>query len=37
MTETWTHTMNWFCMNIGCPNCPYRKGYLCFYEDEVKE
>ena len=34
MTE-YTHTLNWFCINIGCPNCPYRRGTWCF-EKEIK-
>jgi len=37
MTETWTHTMNWYCINIGCPKCPFRQGNLCTYEKELKE
>ena len=31
MTETWTHTANWYCRNVGCPRCPYRRDYMCFY------
>lgn len=33
MTETWTHTPNWYCLNVGCPRCPYRREYWCFYGD----
>ena len=30
-TVTYTHTPNWYCLNIGCQKCPYRRGYMCFY------
>lgn len=36
MTD-YTHTANWFYMNIGCPRCPYRQEYCCYYGNEDYE
>lgn len=34
MSVTFTHTPNWYCLYVGCPNCPYREGYLCLYDEK---
>ena len=36
-TTTFTSEANWFCWNVGCPHCPYRKGTLCTYIKETKK
>ena len=28
-----TFTMNPPCYYFSCANCPYRRGYLCFYKE----
>lgn len=34
MTD-YTLIFNWACINLGCANCPYRRGDRCF-EKEIK-